>query len=216
MAKYEQTLFTRHDPGKAWIGEALDVDHQVPGGGILDPDQFLATDAVVVTVGAAGALEDATQVPVDELTGAIPNGTVLHFASKKFAVLTQAAAAGDTHIHVEALPTALVDNDAATYAGVGLKTVPSGTLVGRQRLAEVPEETFGPADVLNDDEIYLTLFEVTDADGNSPFAYPSTPEVAFYRHGCVVLEDFLPGWADMSAGDKAWIRAHYLCRKGVD
>src|ERR1051325_2826306 len=86
----------------------------IPAGTILN---FGTYAPVVVTVGAAGALANATSVPVDALSGPIPSGVVLHFGSKKFAVLTAAAATGATSITVEALPTALVDDDTATFPG---------------------------------------------------------------------------------------------------
>lgn len=72
---------------------------------------------VVVTVGAAGALADATSVPVDALTGPIPSGTTLYMGSKKYVTLTAAAAEGATSLTVAALPTAVVDNDTATFQG---------------------------------------------------------------------------------------------------
>lgn len=72
---------------------------------------------VVVVVGAAGALADATSLPVDALSGPIPSGTVLDFGGKKFARLTAAALAGAVALTVAALPTALVDDDTATYVG---------------------------------------------------------------------------------------------------
>lgn len=91
------------------------------------------TVPVVVVVGAAGALAAATSVPVDALTGAVPSGTVLNFGTNKFARLTANAALGATSITVAAIPTALVDNDAATYTptnGSGNKILPAGTAVG--------------------------------------------------------------------------------------
>lgn len=91
------------------------------------------TAPVVVTVGAAGALAGAVSVPVDALSGAIPSGTVLSFGTNKFARLTANAAAGATSLTTAAIPTALVDNDAATYTpadGSGNKILPAGTAVG--------------------------------------------------------------------------------------
>lgn len=100
------------------------------------PESFRSTpgtNAVAVGVGSAGAAADATAVPVDALSGAIPSGTVLDFGAKKFARLTAAAAKGATSLTVAALATALVDADTATYAGVagsGSKTIPAGTVMG--------------------------------------------------------------------------------------
>ena len=41
--------------GPVWAGDFLDREHLVPGGAKVDATQFNATDAVIVTVGAAGA-----------------------------------------------------------------------------------------------------------------------------------------------------------------
>lgn len=87
----------------------------IPSGTVLD---FGTRTAVVVTVGSAGALANATSVPVAALTGPIPVGAILDFGTKKFAEVTAAAALGAETITVEALPTALVENDAATYEAI--------------------------------------------------------------------------------------------------
>lgn len=92
--------------------DALPIDLEI--GDVLD---FGVLEEVVVTVGAAGALAAATTVPVDALSGPLPSGTVLHFGTNKFAVLSAAAAAAATSITVLAIPTALVDDDAATFQG---------------------------------------------------------------------------------------------------
>ncbi len=92
--------------------DPLPIDLEI--GDLLD---FGALEQVVVTVGAAGALAAATSVPVDALSGPVPSGTVLHFGTNKFAVLSADAAAAATSIAVLAIPTALVDNDAATFQG---------------------------------------------------------------------------------------------------
>lgn len=86
----------------------------IPSGTILN---FGTRSAVTVTVGAAGADVDDTSIPCAALSGPIPSGTLLYFGSaKKFALTTAAAAAAATSITVQALPTALVENDEATYA----------------------------------------------------------------------------------------------------
>lgn len=191
----------------AWAGDFLNREHLVPGGAKLDAAAFNAPDAVVVTVGAAGALAAATSVPVDALSGPIPAGTVLNFGTDKFAVLTAAAAAGATSLAVTAIPTALVDNDTATYGGVLSKNIPSGTFIGRTFAERETGDAFGPADAA-DEEFYLVAFDVTDADNNA--------DVELYRHGSIVKENFLPGWATMSAGLKADLRANYTTTKGVN
>lgn len=74
---------------------------------------------VVVTVGSAGASMGATSVPVDALTGPLPNGITLSFGGSKVATLTAAAAKGATSLTVSALPVALVDDDEAVFGGYG-------------------------------------------------------------------------------------------------
>lgn len=91
----------------------------IPSGTVLN---FGPAPDVVVTVGSAGAATDATTIPVDALTGPIPSGVTLAFGSKKFATLTAAAAEGATSLTVAAIPTAVVDNDAATYVSTTDRT----------------------------------------------------------------------------------------------
>ena len=190
----------------AWAGDFFNREHLVPGGAKVDASAFNAPDAVVVTVGAAGAAIDDTTVPVDALSGPIPSGTVLDFGGDKFAVLTAAAAADDTELTVRELVTALVDDDTATYAGEDLKTIPSGTPIGRTFTERANGDAFGPADA-DDDEVYLIAFDVTDADANA--------DVELYRHGSIVKENLLPGFASLDAGVLADIRAAYQTTRGA-
>ncbi len=190
-----------------WAGDFLNREHLVPGGARLDAAQFPATDAVIVTVGAAGALVDDTAVPVAALAGPIPSGTVLDFGDKKLAVLTAAAAAGATILTVRAIPTALVSGDVATYAGVGRVVVQSGTAVGRTFAERAAGTDFGPA-VDTDDEVFLVAFEVPDANRN--------PEIELYRHGGIVKENFLPDYADMDADLLTILRDVYTTTVGAE
>jgi hypothetical protein len=195
-----------------WLADF--VEHRmamVPGGAFLDPAQFNAEDAVVVNVGAAGAAANATSVPVDALSGPIPDGTVLSFPpanSKKFIKLTAAAAAGATSLTCEQLATALVDADITTYPGVGTKRVPSGTLLGRTFAERDANTPFGPAVVASDNEIFLLVFDVPDADVDA--------ECELLRHKVAIYENFLPNWANLGGTVQAKIRELYLCLKGVD
>ena len=91
-------------------------------------DRF-KSGAGAVVVGVAGAAVDATAVPVAALTAMIYAGTILRFGAKKFAKLTADAAVGATTLTVEPLAVALVSNDTAYGGGVGLKSVPAGTVV---------------------------------------------------------------------------------------
>jgi len=182
-----------------WAADYLTREHLLPGGAKLDASQFAGEDAVLVTVGAnaAGA---ATSVTVTALLGPIPSGTLLYFGAAKVAVLTAAAALGATTLTVAALPTALVSADAATYAGIAAKAVRSGTLVSRTYAERDAFTGFGPA-VSTDDEAYLVVYDVPNLARDN--------DVELYRHDGLVKENFLPGFAALSAALKVVIRARY-------
>lgn len=187
-----------------WAADGIGKETLMPAGGRLEVSQFLAEDAVVVTVATGGAAQNATSVPVTALAKPIPANTILHFGGAKLAVLTAAAAAGATSLTVAAIPTALVANDTATYRGVGRVVVSAGTLIGRTFTERGNNIGFGPADVATpDDEIFLVAQDVHDA--------ARTPEVELYRHQRLVKENFLPNWATLSAQAKAAIRSRYQC-----
>lgn len=189
-----------------WAGDYRDRDHLVPGGAKIDPAQFIgALTGTRVVVGAAGAAIGAVAVPVAALANALPNGTVLDFGGTKFAVLTAAAAKGAVTLTTRALVTALVSGDTATYTGTGKKNIPSGTLIGRTRAERDAGTPFGvPIDT--DEEIYLTAFDIVDAD--------AVDDVELYRYNSVVYENFLPDFAGASATIKAFIRSRYVCSVG--
>lgn len=190
-----------------WAGDYGHRDSLVPGGVKLDAAQFLAPDAVIVTVGVAGAIQGATSVPVAALSGAIPNGTVLDFGTNKFAKLSAAAAAGATALTVVALPTALSSGNTATYGGTGYKVVPSGTAIGRTLAERDASTPYGPA-AAADDEIFLIYFEIEDVTHIN--------DGVLYRHGRVVHENLLPGFASLASGVKDAIRANYTCVRASD
>jgi hypothetical protein len=182
-----------------WCGATPDYDHSLPGGVMLDETLFLAPDAVVVTVAAGGALAAATEVPVDALTGAIPAGTLLDFGGDKFARLATAAAADDETLDVDAIPTALVDNDTATYPGTKNKVVPSGTVIGRTFAQRATGDKFGPA-ASGDEEIFIVLHDVDFViDGG---------EAAVLFRG-LVYENNLPGWDNLATAVKTLVRAKF-------
>lgn len=199
MARIVDSSNTLTSP--TWAGDFLNREHLVPGGARLDAAQFNTNTAVVVQLnGAASAA--AVSITVDALPGAIPSGTLLYFGQTgEYARTTSAAAAGATTIAVEALPAALEDNDTATYSGTSqVKTVPSGTLVGRTYTERDAGTGFGPA-AAADDEIYLLAFDVTDAAIN--------PDCELYRHGSIVKETYVPGWSALSSDLKTAIRSRY-------
>lgn len=186
----------------------------LPGGARLDVSAFPYVDAVRVTVGAAGAAVDATSVPVaiaklnstsTKADPVIPAGATLDFGGDKFATLTAAANLAAPSLTVRALVTALVQNDVATYQGMDMrKPIPAGTLIGRT-LAERDAGTgFGQPDIATPDgELFLTAFPVQDAMINA--------DVVLLRHGTLIYEDRLPGWATSSANFKAKVRSLYEC-----
>ncbi len=193
---------------RKWIADFLNREHLLAGGAKLDAAQFIGVKSVRVTVGAAGAAGGATTVPVAALGAAIPNGTVLNFGTNKFATLNAAAAAGATSLTTLAIPTALVSGDTAVYVPKGsFKTVPSGTILGRTYAERDANTPFGPA-ADTDDEVYLLVFAVTDADINN--------DVTLYRWGSLVKENFLPTFAAASATVKSKLRAAYQMTKGAN
>lgn len=69
-----------------------------------------------ITVGAGGAVQGATSVPVQALTFNVYAGTVLNFGNGKTATVTTDAAAGAVALVVSALPLALSAGDVAAFA----------------------------------------------------------------------------------------------------
>lgn len=187
-----------------WVGDWLDREHVLPGGAKLLASAFLREDAVTVTT-TAEAAATATTIAVTALSGPIPSGTILSFGAGEFARLTAAAAAGATSLTVEALPATIESGDTATYAGVAGYAVRSGTLVGRTFAERAAGTAFGPW-AANDDEAYLVLFDVVDVTENN--------DVELYRHGGLVKENLLPGFASLAAGALAAIRANYQTTTG--
>lgn len=190
----------------AWVGDELNREHVLSGGAMIDPSQFPKRDSVKVTVGAGGAAQNATSVPVTALPGAIPSGTILNFGANKFARLTSPASLGATSITVAAIPTALVAGDVATYEPKPEVYVPSGTLVGRTYAERSAGTAFGPAATDgSDDEVFLILYDKPDASKD--------PEVSLYRKDSIVYERYLPASSKVTAV-LDMIRARYTCKLG--
>ena len=191
-----------------WAGDYFTRQSLLAGGSIVVAASFPIFEDVVVTVGAGGADVAATSVPVAALSGAIPNGTLMSFSSGEFAKLTAAAAAGATSLTVEALVAALEENDTFTYtAGLTRRYIPSGTLVGRTFAERDSGTGFGPW-AASDDEVYLVAYDLYDALLDN--------EVALYRNGSIVKENFLPEWASWTSGMKAALRGAYTTTIGAD
>jgi hypothetical protein len=98
------------------------------------PDSYRETDATLSTVTmSASAAQSATTIAVEALDDYLPDNTVLDFGTTKWARVNGAKEAGATSVTVDALATALADDDVATYATVpvsGPKILPAGTAVG--------------------------------------------------------------------------------------
>ena len=208
MAKV--TFTSNEKTGPKWLADVLDPNvNMVRAPAKLNAAGFEDYESVLVKLSAA-ALADATSLAVDALSGAIPSGTMLYCGeSKEFALTTAAAAAGAEEITVQALPSALEDNDEAYYRPKApRKMIPSGTLVGRTVAERAAGTGYGPATVASDDEIYLTIFDVEDAADNA--------DVELLKHGCTVKENYLPNWDNLGSTVQAKIRALYTCITGVN
>lgn len=196
------------DQQAPWIKDFLTRDHLVPGGALLDPTLFYATDSVAVTVAAGVVAVGATSITVTALTGEIPEGAVLSFGSGKFARVAATASAGATTITIDPLPVALAGGETETYAGDGVIIVPQGTPVGRTLAERDAGAHLGPA-VDTDDEFYLVVHTVVDVLRNRG--------VTLYRPGSLVAENYLPNWTNAAiwtAGMKTKLRATYRCIRG--
>jgi len=193
-----------------WAGDFGSRDHLVPGPFKLDPARFRSTDTVVVNVGAAGALINATTVPVDALPGALPAEAVIYFSGTKYARLSAAAAAGATSIAVYALPQALVDADVGTWLGTSSEIihVPAGTLVSRTIAERDAGTGYGPfRDTDPASETFILFF---DTGSRRDW------DAEMYRPNSQVFETYLPGWAALSATAKAMVRSRYISTLATD
>ena len=184
-----------------WAVDFVGRLQNLPGGVRLNAAAFAALGDVTVTV-AAAAVAGATTITVNALAAGIPSGTDLHFGGAKFASLTADAAAGATTLIVVAIPTALAAGDTTVYSGPNRrKYIRSGTPIGKTRAAA----TWGPvtitAGAINEDEVYLLLFDVYDAAVNA--------DAEVYRHGNGVKYNYLPNWAALPAVVQARIHADY-------
>jgi hypothetical protein len=198
-----------------WLGQQYSSDCLIPGGGQVTASLFPALDAVRV-ISPAGAAVAATSIAVSAITLgadgsplavgaiAIPSGALVDFGGAKTAVTTANVLRGATSIPVRALATAIAANDVGTYLGLGSRTVPSGTLVGRTIAERDAGGRFEPW-TTGDEEVFLTFW---DAD------LSMVEEIALLRPNTIVKENYIPGFAAMSAAAKAVIRARYQCIVG--
>jgi len=202
--------YSRSSTSARWAGDFIGADSILPIPGKVDAAAFDAEGSVKVVVSGAGAAQGATAIPVTGvLSGNIPAGTVLRFSSDEFATVNGAGGvAGGNSVPVEALVNALESGDTATYPGTsGRKYIPSGTVFGRTFAERAANAPWGPA-ADTDDEILIGTREIFDANKMN--------DMEFYRPGKVVKENYLPGWANLSAAIKAKIRAIHVTTVGVD
>lgn len=189
-----------------WCGDFLSPERLYRGPNQIDATAFVSSGngAVTVVVGAAGAAAGAVSVPVDALSGPIPAGTILDFGADKFAKLSADAAAGAVTIATVAIPTALVDDDTATYPGTSdRKVVVSGTVVSRSTMTD----KWVPA-VDGHDFIAIVAFDVVDAD--------NVEDVELVRSGMgtTIKTNYLPVYDTLSAAVKAKLLAEYNLTEG--
>ena len=193
----------------AFAAEELTPEKLLPGGAKLDPTIVPVPDAETLTAKSAVASAGAATITLENpLLSTIPIGTVLVFDGDNFTLTKQAMAGSKTLVGTAAAAIAI--DDTAAYAGRRRdRPFEAGQLVGRTFAERTAGTAFGVADVATpDDEIYLTAFDVQDATIHN--------DVTLLRHGTLIYEDKLPGWAGLSAGAKAWIRANYQCITSVE
>jgi hypothetical protein len=191
----------------AWAKDYGDRNHLVPGGARIDASQFPRDDAVLVTVGTGGAAIGATTVPVTALSGPVPAGTHIYTNLGKQINVTVEAATGATSITVEPLGNAVVAGENGQYRGTGKVTVRDGTLIGRTYTERDAGTGFGPA-ADADDEMYFLYHTIDNALRRA--------DATLYRHGSIVAENHVPGWAGLSTAKKAYVRSKYQTTRGAD
>lgn len=100
------------------------------------PESYRQGARATVVVDAAGAAQNATSIPVSAVTflnggTVIPVGAVLDFGGGKYARVSAPYTSGAA-ITVDAIPTAVVSGDTATYfepGDAGKKQIPAGTVL---------------------------------------------------------------------------------------
>jgi hypothetical protein len=205
----------------AWFGEAFDERSLIPGGALVAPAQFPASDSIRVTASAAGAAAGAVAIPLAtalllQADGsplavgqvAIPAGALVDFGGAKLAITTTNTVRGATTLAVRALPAAIAAGDTGLYSGIAEKNILSGTLVGRTIAERDGGGRLEPW-TAGDDDFYLVMWDAW-VGGSS-----SSDEVDLVRPGTIVKENWLPGWATLPAPMRAAIRGRYQCIVGA-
>ena len=187
-----------------WCAEYLNADRLFAAGTQVDPAQFSFADAQTITVTAAATAGDPVAISIEALEAAIPAGQVLDFGSGKLFTLAEKANIGATSL-TGALAVSLTGNETYAYPGLEARTVvPSGTLVGRTYAERDAGDGFGPADLANDEEIFIVAFanDFVERDAG----------VTLVRHDVAIYENKLPGFADLNAAGQTKVRELYDCR----
>lgn len=168
---------------------------------------FIVGDHFTVTV--TGVDAGATSIPTDALPAAIAPNSTLNFGIPGIMAVTEAGAAnGATAIVVLPLDRGVPNGSTYTVPGDTHKNVPSGTVIGRTFAERDAAGLFGPvAD--GDDEVYLIAYDVPNIDRTSDAA------VVRANAGVVVKENFLPGFTALTATQKGYVRAKYICVVGA-
>ena len=174
----------------------------LPGGHQADPSQFESIDAQTITLArGASAGENVTLQLTSYLEHFLPEGQILDFGDGKVATLTKPAHDYPTILTVK-LTTDVVVGDSYRHPGnSGRTTVDSGTLVGRTYDERDDGKGYGPADIENDDQVFLVVWTNSWLEQNQ--------DVALLRSGSVVYENRLPGWSQLDNLTKAKIRQIY-------
>ncbi|MEO0988155.1 MAG: hypothetical protein AAFY20_21845 [Cyanobacteria bacterium J06639_14] len=187
-----------------WCAEMLTNANLLSAGTQADITQFEYSDAQTLTLSGTATAGTGVSLTLSEALGTdILRGVILDFGSGKTFTLTQRAKRGATTLTGD-LAADTADSDTYDYPGSSGRTVVrSGALVGRTFVERAAGSGFGPADVANDDEIYLVAFqnEYLEQDVG----------ITLVRHNAQVYEDKLPGWAAMTADEQAKIRELYHC-----
>lgn len=191
-----------------WTNTVLGPEHLLPSGVMLDPAQFVAPDAVRLTVGSAGAAASATSIPLDAPipTGlSIPNGTPIDFGGARQAILTAPAAAGESALTVRALGVAIPAGATATYAGLQPRRVRGSTIIGRTYAERDAGTPFGPiAD--GDEEVYVVAFDLPDV---TRVAWAT---VAMPWAGVTLKENHMYQWPSLTAAQRLLVRTRFNCQ----
>lgn len=188
-----------------FAAEQLSPEKLLPGGSKLVVAAFPREDAVTVTL-AAGAVTAGTRtLTFAALSNKIPASTILNFGSGKYVTFPAEVPKGATSAANAVVAADLAGGESATYPGSGPIVVEAGTLVGRTFAERDADVGYGQPDVdaSPDSQLYLTAFTVLDAAFNA--------DVTLIRHGTLIYENKLPGWAALSNDAKARIRERYQC-----